>query len=360
MYKNIKKEMDYNPFTLIFNDKKREKEYDYFRYIYKGKIIKTFLLSFSIIFAIIFILDFFLLDIESYYLIFSKILVSIIGFVFYLLFNRINYVNRPKYLIGFISIVFISIAMQAILHPGTENTNVFMMGFSLMVYSIYFLLGFKFKDAFVITNIAQLLFYFGLVYVYPDRASFIAYFLLIQANIIFIYSAYNIENLNRQLFYYINRLETENEKQVKLNKILESTTKNIVKEPVKTEIVKKQSVKKKNNILIVDDEQDNILYLEQVAIKLRLNLFKAKNGLDAVNMYKKYQSDIALVLMDIRMPEMNGIEATKEIKKINKDTPVILITAYTEEIIDDNEADLTLSKPITPNDLTKAIKQFIV
>jgi len=373
MLKNIKLEMDFNPITLIFKDKAREKEYTYFRYLYKSNITKTFLLVFAIVYFTIFIVDFFLLDISSYLIISVKALISVLALVFYFVFRKISFVKQTQYTVAFISLVFASIMLQALYHPGTENVNVYMIGYSIVVYSTYFLIGIKLKDSFIVNMIAQVVFYSLLIYLYPTQANFIVYFLLLQANLVFLYSAYHLESSNRQLFYYINKLETENEKQVKLYNILsESNNSNNVKDEFLSEekidfkddneidvIVDEQTeFKRRNNILIVDDEKDNMLYFEQVALKLRLNLFKAKNGLDAVSLYKKYQSDIALVLMDIRMPEMNGCEATKEIKKINKNIPVILISAYTEEINDDNEADLVLSKPISPQKLSDAIKSF--
>ena len=358
MLKNIKAEMDYNPLTLNFNDEVREKEYTYFRYLYKSYITKTFLLVFSIVYFAIFVIDFFILDIESYLLFSSKIIVSVIGLVFYFTFSKISFVKQTKYAVVFISLVFISIMLQAFVLPGIESTNVYMIGYSMIVYSAYFFIGIKLRDSFILNVISQIIFYSLLIYFYPSQASIIIYFLLFQVNLIFLYSAYHMENSNRQLFYYINKLEAENEKQVKLNNIL-IESKQTVNNKEEEIVPEKIEIKRKNNLLIVDDEKDNMLYFEQVALKLRLNLFKAKNGKDAVSLYKKHKSDIALVLMDIRMPEMNGIEATKEIKKINEDVPVILISAYSDEASDYNDADMLLSKPITPKKLTETIKKYI-
>ena len=366
MMKNIKSEMDYNSLTLTFNDKSREKEYTHFRYLHNNFFVKNFLLFFSVVYFAIFIIDFYFLNIESYLLVLIKLVISAIGVLLYYLHNKISFVKRAIYIIVFVSLVYFSIMLQALLYPGTDNTNAYMVGFSMVVYASYFLIGLRLKDSFVLNMIAQIVFYTLLIKRYPSQANLGIYFFLVQANLILLFSAYLVEKTGRKLFFYINKLESENEKQIKRYKILETKYENSLKENIIDEniidenyIKENQVINKRKNLLIVDDEKDNVLYFEQVALKLRLNLFKARNGLDAVTMYKKYKSDIALILMDIRMPEMSGYEATKEIKKINKNIPVILITAYSEDVRDETEADLILSKPITPKALINAIKQYI-
>ncbi|MDO8929463.1 MAG: response regulator, partial [Bacteroidota bacterium] len=85
-------------------------------------------------------------------------------------------------------------------------------------------------------------------------------------------------------------------------------------------------------ILIVEDEEVNYLYLEALIELTNLNtkLIHAKNGKEAIETCKKNEQ-INLVLMDIKMPVMNGYEATKEIKKYRPGLPVIAQTAYSAE-----------------------------
>ena len=372
MMKSIKGEMNLNSLTLVFNDKTREKEYSYFRYLQKRLVVKIFLIIFLILYFGIIAMDYYVLEIKSNIIFSMKFAVLFLGILFLLLFNKISFLKHTRYVVMFISLVYLSIICQALFYPGTENVNVYMIGYSMVVYGSYFLTGLRLKDSFILNIIAQLIFYTLLIYQNPQQTNMIAYLLLLlQANILFLFSAYHLENTSRQLFFYINKLELENENQVKLYKLLEDNNETqiienskietpIIETPIiETPIERKKYINTKNNILIVDDEKDNVLYFEQVALKLRLNLFKARNGLDAVKIYKKYKSDIALILMDVKMPEMNGYEATKEIKKINSDIPVILITAYSEEVRNESEADLILSKPITPKALTEAIKRYI-
>ena len=81
----------------------------------------------------------------------------------------------------------------------------------------------------------------------------------------------------------------------------------------------------KARILVAEDVEGNYFLLE-VILSDRYELFHAKDGLEAVEMFKTVQPD--LVLMDILMPNMDGMEATKEIRKFNNEVPIIAVTAY--------------------------------
>lgn len=81
-------------------------------------------------------------------------------------------------------------------------------------------------------------------------------------------------------------------------------------------------------LLLVEDEENNYDLVREVLAKTNISILWAQNGSEGVEMFKQYQRDIDLVLMDIQMPIMNGYTATQEIKKIDKDIPVIAQTAY--------------------------------
>jgi CheY-like chemotaxis protein len=104
------------------------------------------------------------------------------------------------------------------------------------------------------------------------------------------------------------------------NEILETT---VMKEPG-------TNYRKKSTILVAEDETYNFLYIEELLIDQNYTLIHAKNGLEAVRLFKE-NPDIALVLMDIKMPQMDGATATKIIKGINPIIPVIAQTAYALE-----------------------------
>ncbi len=86
----------------------------------------------------------------------------------------------------------------------------------------------------------------------------------------------------------------------------------------------------KPTILIAEDEEVNYIYLETLIkdiIKLECNLIHAKNGLEALQACEEF-SNINLVFMDLKMPVMNGFEATKKLRKLYPTMPIVAQTAY--------------------------------
>jgi len=80
-------------------------------------------------------------------------------------------------------------------------------------------------------------------------------------------------------------------------------------------------------LLIAEDEEFNLLYLKAALKTTGIKIISAQNGIEAVEQCKK-NNDISLVLMDIKMPEMDGLTATRIIKSFNMNLPIIATTAY--------------------------------
>jgi hypothetical protein len=116
-------------------------------------------------------------------------------------------------------------------------------------------------------------------------------------------------------------------------------------------------------ILVAEDDDTNFYYLNALLIReTGAKILHASNGREAVELFKAYP-EIKLILMDIKMPEMDGFEATKQIKQINPAIPVIAITAYAmsgdEDRIIATGCDGYLSKPINKKSLMDKIAEFI-
>jgi CheY-like chemotaxis protein len=115
-------------------------------------------------------------------------------------------------------------------------------------------------------------------------------------------------------------------------------------------------------ILIAEDEETNYFYLETVLKSTGATLFRAKNGEEAVKVCED-QTDIDLVLMDIKMPDLNGLDATRMIRKFNATLPIIAQTAYA--LVGERNKCLNagcndyISKPINRESLLKMITSFI-
>jgi PAS domain S-box-containing protein len=116
-------------------------------------------------------------------------------------------------------------------------------------------------------------------------------------------------------------------------------------------------------ILVAEDENSNYELLKATLNQTNIKVVRVLNGEDAVNFVKSEQP-VDMVLMDIRMPKMNGYDATRHIKSIHPELPVIAITAYamSEDEAKSLEAgcDLYLSKPIKPSRLLEIIEGFFV
>jgi CheY-like chemotaxis protein len=115
-------------------------------------------------------------------------------------------------------------------------------------------------------------------------------------------------------------------------------------------------------ILIAEDEQSNFDFLKILLTRMNLKVPWAKNGREAVDLCESDPS-INLVLMDIKMPLLNGYEATRLIKNKRPELPIIAQTAYAM-ISDKMEAenagyDGYLSKPIKINQITEILKIYL-
>jgi signal transduction histidine kinase/ligand-binding sensor domain-containing protein/ActR/RegA family two-component response regulator len=117
-------------------------------------------------------------------------------------------------------------------------------------------------------------------------------------------------------------------------------------------------------ILVAEDEPTNFHLVNKILSPSKAELIWAKNGKEAVDYVQGLtHMDNLVILMDIKMPVMDGIEALKQIKKINKKIPVIAVTAYAYETdkyeILKNEFNDYVVKPLKPEVLIKAINKFV-
>lgn len=113
-------------------------------------------------------------------------------------------------------------------------------------------------------------------------------------------------------------------------------------------------------ILVAEDEDSNF-ELVRIVLAKRYRLIRAKNGIEAVTFSEDEKPD--LILMDIRMPDMNGLDATRIIKEVNHDVPIIALSAYAfdENIREAKNAgcDGFLAKPFRVEDLIEVVNKYI-
>lgn len=130
------------------------------------------------------------------------------------------------------------------------------------------------------------------------------------------------------------------------------------------------SLDKKVKVLIAEDVEMNMILIKTLIKKIvpNVEIFAAKNGMEAVHLFKEKNPD--LILMDLQMPELDGLEATKVIKKleqnqkVTRSVPIIALTAAA--FTDDKEKCLKagmvdfLTKPISIKELTKMLEKYLI
>ena len=119
-----------------------------------------------------------------------------------------------------------------------------------------------------------------------------------------------------------------------------------------------QQIKKK--ILVAEDEDSNY-ELVKIVLQKRYRLIRAHNGIEAVTLNEEEHPD--LILKDIRMPEMNGLDATRIIKEVSGDTPVVALSAYAfeENIREAKQAGCNefMAKPFKVENLIDMVRRYL-
>ncbi len=123
-----------------------------------------------------------------------------------------------------------------------------------------------------------------------------------------------------------------------------------------------QVLLKGKTILVVEDEPINYIFIEEIIKTTEANVIWAQDGFEAVNICKE-NDNIDLILMDVKMPQMDGYEATKLIRRFRKTVPIIIQTAYAidgqEEKSIKNDCNGYITKPIIIEKLLDILNKFI-
>ena len=125
--------------------------------------------------------------------------------------------------------------------------------------------------------------------------------------------------------------------------------------------IKEQRINNTPTILIAEDEEYNFLLIEQLLLNLNVNLIHTRNGEETVKVCKENEN-IDLILMDIKMPFMDGQTAAKLIKEFRPELPIIAQSAYAldhEIKALKNEFDHYITKPIEKSILIKSLSEYL-
>ena len=162
-------------------------------------------------------------------------------------------------------------------------------------------------------------------------------------------TAFSHERLLDETTLFLHRVESK----------LPKEKQNIIRKLHKTD-----EVLKNKKVLIVDDDDRNVYSLLTALEQEGLQCLKAGNGKEALKILNK-ESDIDLILMDVMMPEMDGFEATKAIRKMQdlRKVPIIALTA--KAMKDDREKCLAagmsdyISKPLNVQQLLSLMRVWL-
>jgi CheY-like chemotaxis protein/two-component sensor histidine kinase len=121
------------------------------------------------------------------------------------------------------------------------------------------------------------------------------------------------------------------------------------------------NINKESVILVVEDDKANIAYVKEILKRANINFAVAENGKEAVEICRE-QKNIFLVLMDLKMPVMDGYQATKKIKGFRSDLPIIAQTAFAfedeKQKVLNSGFDSYITKPFNREELLKIIKEY--
>ncbi len=122
-------------------------------------------------------------------------------------------------------------------------------------------------------------------------------------------------------------------------------------------------VKGKGNILIVDDEKDIVEITENMLIKLGYSVTATTSSMKALQIFKSRPSDFDLIITDLTMPEITGVNLAREIFKINQTTPVIVCTGLMDAMPSCKEDKCcikeVIDKPVSIKKLSETIKNVL-
>lgn len=115
-----------------------------------------------------------------------------------------------------------------------------------------------------------------------------------------------------------------------------------------------------HTILVAEDIDSNFA-LVNILLRKEFNIVRAYNGVEAVRLFQEVHP--SLILMDIQMPEMNGLDATRLIRAMDENVPIVALTAFAFnsdriEFLDAGGSDYVV-KPLDPMNLKEKVKAML-
>jgi CheY-like chemotaxis protein len=114
-----------------------------------------------------------------------------------------------------------------------------------------------------------------------------------------------------------------------------------------------------NIVLVVDDESAIRKLITSILAMQGFKALEAANGLEALQLFGSYRSDIVLVITDVQMPVMDGLEAAGRMRSISPDVPLILMTGAAGDMGPKLDVWNPLRKPFKPAELMERVRSTV-
>ncbi len=116
-------------------------------------------------------------------------------------------------------------------------------------------------------------------------------------------------------------------------------------------------------VLVIEDVEDNYFLISKIIGKYPVELFWAHDGAEAMELFEKHQADLKLILLDIRLPDISGLEIAKKIRETNNTVPIVAQTAFAmsgdkQKALDSGCSDY-ISKPIDILAFKKILNRYL-
>ena len=112
-------------------------------------------------------------------------------------------------------------------------------------------------------------------------------------------------------------------------------------------------------LLVVDDEEMIRICVTAILSVLGHSVIEAKDGVEAYELYQKWRGEIALVITDMEMPGLDGIDVIRKIRRLDPTAKVVLMGGHAPEVPEDPRADAYIPKPFKAMDLYTVVKQVL-
>jgi len=113
------------------------------------------------------------------------------------------------------------------------------------------------------------------------------------------------------------------------------------------------------SVLLVDDERSLLDFVSMVLRQAGHDVLSASSGVEALMLYSSYRANIDLVLTDVVMPSMNGVELADRLRALNPEVRILLMSGFVPDEIAVPENVQLLPKPFQPSRLLEAISQSL-